>query len=254
MKHRNHKQLLKQICAALLAAALCMGLAAGCSRSDPAQTQAAAPQTTEPAPLTTEPAPMDTTESVPHTTEPAPADTTEPVVGCDALFYGDSITKGNNFDEFFPQLRIVDYGINGATIEDLTERVPKLSAYRPKKIFVMAGGNNLESHNEAECVELFRGLLDALREACPDAEIYVEGMLPLDKFVAMRCDCPNRVIRTFNAHLAELAEEYGMTYLDTYSVYEYQGGLNSEMTDDGVHLKYDCFGPWAEVIRPYLEP
>ena len=50
------------------------------------------------------------------------------------------------------------------------------------------------------------------------------------------------------------AEEYGLAYLDIYPAYEDRGGLNIELTEDGIHLKDDAFGPWAEIIRPYLEP
>ena len=42
--------------------------------------------------------------------------------------------------------------------------------------------------------------------------------------------------------------------LDIYPAYERTGGLNPDYTEDGVHLKDDAFGPWAEVLRPYLEP
>ena len=96
--------------------------------------------------------------------------------------------------------------------------------------------------------------LDALREACPDAEIFVESMLPLDKAIASKANCPNRVIRAFNGRVEALAAEYGMPYLDIYPAYEDRGGLNSAMTEDGIHLKDDAFGPWAEIVRPYLEP
>ncbi|MBO4873301.1 MAG: hypothetical protein J5496_07790 [Lachnospiraceae bacterium] len=246
MNHSDHKQFWKRIFAVLFSAVVCMSFAAGCSHGASVQSETAAPQTTASVQETAAPALQ--------TSAPAPTDTHTPDAGCDALFYGDSITKGNHFDTYFPQLRIVDFGIGGATIESLTERVPEVSACHPARIFVMAGGNNLYSCNEQECVDLFRGLLDALREACPYAEIFVESMLPTDNDVAAQWDCPNSVIRTFNKHLAELAAEYGMTYLDIYPAYEYRGGLDSSMTRDGVHLKSDSFGPWAEVLRPYLEP
>ncbi|MBQ2327600.1 MAG: hypothetical protein II382_00290 [Oscillospiraceae bacterium] len=247
MKQQNRKQILKKLCAMLLFAALFVSLAAGCANRE--QTQNAAPQTTAPAETI---GPTETTGSA-ETNEPV--ETAEPEdASCDALFYGDSITKGNNFDEFFPQLRIVDFGINGATIQDLTARVDEVNAHHPAKIFVQAGGNNLDSHNIDECIELFRGLLDALTETCPYAEVYVESMLPLNKSVAASWDCSNKTIRTYNKQLAELAAEYGMIYLDTHAAYEYHGELNPEMTEDGAHLKYECFGPWAEVVRPYLEP
>lgn len=233
-----------RICAAILIMiALCLGIASGCTGSVPndTQTQTDMPQTD--VPQTEEPQ----TEE-PQTEEPSSSDE------CDALFYGDSITKGNNFDELFPDLRIVDKGINGATIEDLTQRVDEVDEYHPKKIFVMAGGNNLYSGNVEECVELFRGLLNALKEACPYAEIYVESMLPTDKRVAVEYDCPNRVIKGFNERLKALAEENGMTYVEIYPAYEKNGGLNKELTFDGIHLKDDAYGPWADLVRPYLEP
>ncbi|MBQ1487026.1 MAG: hypothetical protein IIZ44_11270 [Muribaculaceae bacterium] len=99
-----------------------------------------------------------------------------------------------------------------------------------------------------------RGLLDALREACPYAGIFVEGMLPADRAIAAKANRPNRVIRDFNSRVEALAAEYGMPYLDVYSAYEDRGGLNSALTEDGIHLKDDAFGPWAEIVRPYLEP
>jgi lysophospholipase L1-like esterase len=187
---------------------------------------------------------------------PAAAPGSEQFPPCDALFYGDSITAGNNFDEFFPELVVVDKGINGATIEDLTRRVPEVSAHAPAKIFVMAGGNNLESNDPEHiehCLELYRGLLDALREACPEAEIYVESMLPMDKSIAFGSGISNRTIRTYNKGLQAIAEEYDLPYLDIYPAYERTGGLNPDYTEDGIHLKDDAFGPWAEILRPYLE-
>lgn len=226
----------------LIALFMCL---AGCGKADlqpngPQVLETSGPQASTPAP-TEEPAPA-------PTAEPTPEEKT-----CDAVFYGDSITAGNNFDELFPELNIVDCGHGGATIQDLTELAGELSEYHPLKIFVMAGGNNLNSQNVDECVELYRGLLDALQEACPYSEIFVESMLPVDKAIAASWDCPNRVVREFNGRLEELAAEYGMVYIEIYPAYEVRGGLNSELSSDGVHLDPDAFGPWAEIVRPYLE-
>lgn len=234
--------------AAVLLIASCLVLAAGCGGTDPTNTpepEATFAASPEPAAETSEPAA--------ETPEPTAAahGPDDPV---DALFLGDSITKGNNFDEIFTELYIVDFGFGGATIEDLIGRVPEVGEIHPAKIFVLAGGNSLYSDNVEECVETFRDLLEALLDACPYAEIYVESMLPLDKAVAYRYDCPNRTIRIFNGRLSELAAEYGLTYIDLYPAYEKNGELNEDLTEDGIHLKDDAFGPWAEIVRPYLEP
>ena len=227
-EHKEKRHLPVKPRACLLLAAMCLCLLAGCARAASAPRSPASASTQTPA--------------------------SEPDPGCDVLFYGDSLTAGGNFDEFFPDLIVVNLGINGATLEDLTEWVPKVSAHHPDKIFVMAGGNNLDAGNVEECTELYRGLLDALREACPDAEIFVESMLPLDKAIASKANCPNRVIRAFNGRVEALAAEYGMTFVDIYPAYEDRGGLNSALTEDGIHLKDDAFGLWAEIVRPYLEP
>ena len=225
-ENKEKRRLPKTTRACLLLLAICLCLLAGCAHHT----------------------------SAPPPSASAPAQTPEPESACDVLFYGDSLTAGGNFGDFFPDLHVVNLGINGATLEDLTEWVPRVSAHHPDKIFVMAGGNNLEAGNAEECAALFLGLLDALREACPYAEIYVESMLPADKAIASRANRPNRVVRDYNRRIEELAEEYGLPYLDIYPAYEDHGGLNSELTEDGIHLKADAFGPWAEIVRPYLEP
>jgi lysophospholipase L1-like esterase len=169
------RRLPKKTSVCLLLTAMCLCLMAGCAHPVPT------PQ--------------------PSASTPAQTPVPEQDSACDVLFYGDSLTAGGNFGDFFPDLQVVNLGINGATLEDLTEWVPRVSAHHPDKVFVMAGGNNLDAGNAEECTELYRGLLDALREACPDAEIFVESMLPLDKAIASKANCPNRVIRAFNGRV-----------------------------------------------------
>ncbi len=235
----------KKILAVLLLIAVSFIFTVGCAQNEPADTEPSEAGSSEAAP----------TESEPAETEPASEETptAEPVAPFDAVFYGDSITKGGNFDEFFPELKIANLGVNGATIEDLTEWVPRVSVLTPKKIFVMAGGNNLYAENIAETAELYRGLIDALGEACPEAEVYIESMLPVDSKIAYMSGCPNSAIRKYNVRLQALAEEYGLTYIDLYDAYQYGGALKAELTFDGIHLKEDAFGPWAEIVRPYVE-
>lgn len=251
---KTTEYLLRSILAGVIMLAMMLS-AVGCAHRDPAQTtEAVAEQTSEP---TEAPTPEPTAEpTAGPTPEPTPKPTAEPEPEgpCDALFYGDSITAGGNFAEFFPGLKIVNLGIPGGTLQDMIERIPQVAEREPAKIFLQGGGNNLYSRNLEECVGLFRDLIEALRKACPDAELFIESMLPSDKAVAYWSDCPNRLIQQFNERLKELAGEYGLVYLDTYSAYEVGGELNDEMTQDGIHLKRDAFGPWAEIVRPYLEP
>ena len=187
-----------------------------------------------------------TTEADTRTTASTPAS-----FACDAVFFGDSITCDGNFDQLFPGLRIVNLGVYGDTIEDLLSRVPEVRAENPAKIFLLGGINALRPDNGAECLSQYTCLLDALRDACPNAEIIVQSVLP----VAAELDqdgLENEVVRRFNAALAPLAGEKGCAFADLYAAYEADGALNPTLTRDGLHLNFTAYGPWAEVIAKYL--
>ncbi|MBO4211713.1 MAG: hypothetical protein J5878_03565, partial [Oscillospiraceae bacterium] len=65
--------------------------------------------------------------------------------------------------------------------------------------------------------------------------------------------CSNETIRAFNLRLQALAEEFSLPYVELWQAYEKDGALDSSLTRDGVHLNFDVYGPWAELIRPYME-
>ena len=171
---------------------------------------------------------------------------------CDALFFGDSITCDSNFDEVFPELRIVNLGVYGDTLEDLLRRVPEVKAETPARIFLLGGINSLRDDNADLCLEQYAALLDALRSACPESELVVQSVLPVGAEIETLLGCPNRTIRSFNAELEKLAGEKGCIYVDLWPAYEKDGAMDPSLTRDGVHLSFNAYGPWADAIRPLL--
>ena len=171
---------------------------------------------------------------------------------CDAVFFGDSITCDGNFDELFPEYRIVNLGVYGDTIEDLIRRVPDVRAENPKQIFLLVGINSLTPNNGEACLIQYAELLDALRAACPEAELIVQSVLP----VGTELDWDgglNKAVRSFNEGLKALAGERDCPFVDLYALYEQDGALNPTLTRDGVHLNFNAYGPWAAAIRPMIE-
>lgn len=169
------------------------------------------------------------------------------------VFFGDSITADSNFAEYFPDCTIVNLGVYGDTLTDLLARVDEVRAAKPKQIFLLGGINCLRPDNVERCVEQYAALLDALREACPDAAICVESVLP----VGAELDpdgSENDAVRRFNAALAPLAREKGCGFADIYAVYEKDGALDPALTRDGIHLNFTAYGPWAELIKPFVAP
>lgn len=167
------------------------------------------------------------------------------------VFFGDSITADSNFEEYYPELTIVNLGVYGDTLEDMLARVDEVRAAKPKQIFLLGGINCLRPDNVERCAEQYAVLLDALREACPDAAICVESVLP----VGAELDpdgSENDAVRCFNAALVTLAQEKGCDYVDIYAAYEQDGALNPALTRDGIHLNFTAYGPWADCIAQFI--
>lgn len=208
-----------------------------------------------PSPETVEESAAPAAEEAPESAESA-GETEESVqdASCDVLFYGHSLTAYGKFNEYFPELKVKNLGIPGGMIEDMIERVPEVAACGPKKIFLMGGANDLVTEGDAEiCAERYRELIDALREACPDAEILIESELPMTKKAAVEYGVHNRVIRDFNERAKAIAEEYGLQYIDVYSAYDVNGGMDEKLSSDGVHIKTEAYCRWVDIIRPYIE-
>lgn len=170
---------------------------------------------------------------------------------CDAVFFGDSITADGNFDELFPTLRIVNLGVYGDTLEDLLARVGEVRQANPERIFLLGGINCLRPDNGDLCLEQYANLLDALQNACPKALICVQSVLPVAAEID-RDGLENVAVREFNAALTSLAKERGCFFADLYAAYEKNGALNPGLTRDGLHLNFNAYGPWADIVRPIL--
>lgn len=174
------------------------------------------------------------------------------IYGCDALFFGDSITADGNFDALFPGLLTVNLGVYGDTLEDLRRRVPEVRGNHPARIFLLGGINCLTEDRFDRCVAEYAELMDALLAACPDSELLVQSVLPVSMELTDPAILTNDTIRRFNAEIKSLAVQRGCPYVDLWPSYEKNGGLDPALTRDGLHLNYTAYGPWADRIAPYL--
>jgi len=168
------------------------------------------------------------------------------------VFFGDSITEGSDFREYFPDRRIVNLGYSGDMLTGMIDRVPMVRAVSPEKVFLLGGINGLHDTNVEECAANYAVLLDKLREAVPEAEIYAQSVLPMSAEKEEEF-CHNTAIQELNEQIKALAGERGMIYVDLYSLYEADGVMNPELTTDGVHLRPEAYERWAEAIREYVD-
>ena len=168
----------------------------------------------------------------------------------DVVFFGDSETAGGDFQKAFPEVKSINLGYIGEDVKGMLRRVDAIKAVKPKKVFLMAGINGLQQLTMDEFEYWYAVLVDAIRREVPDAELYIESILPVTSYSDY---CDNKKIREANAILQRMAVERNIQYLDIYSAYAHEGALPNEMSYDGLHLTEEAYEIWYEAIRKHIE-
>ncbi len=172
-------------------------------------------------------------------------------VDADIVFFGDSITIGGAWADAFQDVNIVNLGISGDSIRGMTCRVDMIASVRPEKVFILGGINSLTDHNSKEILKQYKNMLEKVHESVPEAEIYVQSILPISVEKEKEC-ADNTIIDAFNTELEKLAAEAGATYINIHDLYELDGSMNPELTKDGVHLKPEAYNIWYKALKGYV--
>lgn len=169
----------------------------------------------------------------------------------DVAFFGNSITRGSDFQSFFTDKKIINLGYTGDNILGMIKRVPMLQGAHPKKVFIMAGTNDLVHIDLETYKQRYSDLIAAIKDSLPQAQIYIQSVLPTNH--EMTDYAPNEKVIKANAIVKTLAESQGCKYIDLYPLYVGKDGeLPKEMTRDGVHLYPQSYKKWAEKIKPMI--
>lgn len=176
----------------------------------------------------------------------------------DAAFMGDSLTLGfesySGIDEAAYFCR-TSTSIGGIFLveEDGTSLLNKLSASKPKKIYVMLGMNEaLKWSNEENIMRKYNSVIDSLKLENPEAVIYIQSMLPISREKEAKSKIDNAFIHHLNENLRKMAEAKHVCYVDVYkAVADSEGYLLDELTSDGVHLGVEGCKRWADYLKTH---
>ena len=180
----------------------------------------------------------------------------------DALFIGDSLTQGFQADtsgisnasyaayigagpRTFIEGTVTN--INGETVEPIDE----ILAANPKKVYILLGTNAMVALTDEAFLEYYARFLDFLVPQLPeDTVYYIEAIPPVTQAKASDENFTLERIQGVNEQLAQLAYQYGMHYLDLYSVLCGEDGyLRTEYAaDDGLHLNSEGYSAWRELL------
>ena len=176
-------------------------------------------------------------------------------INSDIVFLGDSITMNHNFQNDFPDYKVVNLGCSGDSVSDISERIEMVAAVKPNKIFVMAGINGLARNGITSTLDQYESLLKRMNDLIPDCEIIIQNVLPVRNTASNKGNAPsNYMINSFNMKLKELCMSEGYMYIDLNSLYKDKNGeLVCEFSEDGLHIKDIAYGVWVDAVKPYVE-
>lgn len=175
---------------------------------------------------------------------------TLPLEKSDVIFVGDSITARCEWQEFYPEKKVLNRGIDSDVTEGVRNRLDVITASQPDKIFIMIGINDIRQKiPTTTTLTHYEELLTQLKEVLPDTELYIQSVLPIGDNTGMS----NEDVQLLNTELLKLATKMNLTYIDLYSLLiDETGYLPDACSIDGVHLTGQGYAIWIKELNKYM--
>lgn len=169
------------------------------------------------------------------------------------LFTGSSsIRMWKHPENDFSNLNIINRGFGGSEIEDLIENFNRaISKYKPAKIVIYSGDNDIAAGKSAEKVfGDFCTLYGMIKAELPETKVIYISIKPS----IARWNLWSEMLQANILIQAYLHENPRVWFVDIYSLM-----INSEGTpkqelfiEDGLHLSDEGYRLWTNIVRPYL--
>ena len=182
----------------------------------------------------------------------------------DAVFIGDSRTQGfiiyndlTNATAYMDKGLKVDTAFTRADIDVNGVKMTAMDALAQnitfQKVYVMLGVNELGWAYSDIFIEKYGELVDKIKEIKPDAEIYIQSILPVSEKKSNSDEIYNMTkINEYNSLIQKMAEEKQVYYLNVAeAVADDNGYLPEEASTDGVHLNKEYCAKWLDYLKSH---
>ncbi|RNL54744.1 GDSL-type esterase/lipase family protein [Pedobacter jejuensis] len=170
------------------------------------------------------------------------------------LFVGSSsIRKWDDLTQVFSKYNVLNRGIGGAVINDITYYLNDVVfPYQPRQIVLYVGENDIVNDNVTADTVLNRtkALFKAIRTKLPNTPVAYISIKPSpsrDKFRA-KAVASNELIKQF------LSGEANTSYIDIFpKMLTKEGRSRNELfVGDMLHMNAEGYAIWQKAVKPYL--
>ena len=167
------------------------------------------------------------------------------------LFMGDSLIEFFNWQERFPDKKILNYGVAGETAEGLFSRLPSIinRVKSPDLVMIMTGINNVAMEDYG-FLFTYEKIVTRLKEVYGQTTIAMVSLLPVNLFFL------GDAIPRVNERLKDIAQNNSILYLDLYPLFldENSRTIASCFEADGVHLSPQGYEVWSRALENSVFP
>ena len=150
------------------------------------------------------------------------------------VFLGNSITEQGWWSLLLKRGDVENRGIGGDNTFGMIDRLPDILKSKPRKIFLMAGINDLTGGQPVDTIVMnITRMADMVHEAVPGCRLYIQSVLPVNTRLVQLCDA--KPWCTF-VDLAPLLSDA-------------DGELRIDLTKDGIHLHPAGYVIWTDYLK-----
>lgn len=179
-----------------------------------------------------------------------------PISSTDIVFIGNSITNGGEWSELFSNDKVRNRGISGDKSAGIPERIDYILAGEPQKIFLMIGINDIATDVPIDTIAAnIEQTIQIVQNKSKSIRLFLQSVLPVNPdFDMFHKHMKPDKIKELNNRIIQLAEDYGVTYIDLYSHFVETGTdkMNPAYTNDGLHLMGKGYLHWRDLVLPYM--
>jgi lysophospholipase L1-like esterase len=180
------------------------------------------------------------------------ADKVSPPLKNEIVFVGSSTIRRWDVATYFPDLKIINRGIDGTELSDAVRYIDRLVLrYEPRLVVVYAGDNDIGGGRISEQVSVeFERFVRAVHARLPQTRILYIGIKPspLRWLQVDRMRLANQVIRA----ICERDDRLAFLDFDNLMLGWDEKPRRELYVEDGLHLSPQGYQLWTAVLKPYL--
>lgn len=168
------------------------------------------------------------------------------------VMLGDSLIFYGSWQQAFPDRPVLNKGVTGDTVQGVINRLPRIIALKPSRVFLMIGINDLLGDVKGETLfNSYHVIIDQITAA--GIPLVVQSTLYCNTTTFYGCKQINIEVDNLNAKLKQYAgAKNNVEYVDVNKVLSRYKTLRDLLTNDGIHPNRRGYQMWYEAIYPYV--